>query len=135
MRKRFALLWTLAILSLALMLPATTAASSLGAIKITNQFCKGTTVHVTFQVVKNANHYADRFTLTATGQGSSNGSKWHSTSSKKYSYTIFNPWARAFFTKTLKYNSAYRFSRIQGTAKYYDSGFLIATAKIASGYC
>jgi len=134
MRKRFALIWTLLVLSLALMLPATTAASSLGAIKITNQFCKGTTAHVTFQVVKNANHYADKFTLTATGQGS-NGGKWHNTSSKKYSYTIFDPWARAFFTKTFTYNSVYLYSRIQGTAKYYDSGYLIATAKITSGYC
>jgi hypothetical protein len=122
------------VLGLALLLPASTAASSLGSIKITSQFCKGDTVHVTFQVVKNANHYADRFTLTATGQGS-NGGAWHTTSSKKYSYTIFNPNARAYFSKTLKYNSAYLYSRIQGTAKYYSGNYLVATAKIASGYC
>jgi hypothetical protein len=135
MRKRFGLLSTLVVLSLALMLPATTAASSFGSISITSGYCKGTTAHVTFKVVKNSGHYANKFTLTATGQGSNNLSSWHNTGSKKFSFTIFNPTARAFFTETVKYNSVYLYSRIQGTARYYDSGFLVATAKITSGYC
>jgi hypothetical protein len=135
MRKRFGLLWTLVILLLAMMLPATTAASSLGKIGITDSYCNGGTVHVTFEVVKNANHYADRFTLTATAQGSNDEHSWHSTGSKNYSYTIFDPWARAYFTKTLKYNSTYFWSRILGTARFYDGGSLVGTAKLASGHC
>ena len=136
MRKRFGLLSTLVVLSLALMLPAATAASSFGSISITSGTCSGTTAHVTFKVVKNKGHYADKFTLTATGQGSNNLSKWHNGGSKKFNFTIFNPTARAFFTESVTYNSSnYAFSRISGTARYYDSGFLVATAKITSGYC
>jgi hypothetical protein len=135
MRKRFGLLWTLVILSLAMMLPATTAASSLGSIQTLESWCKGTTVHVVFEVVKNANHYADTFTLKATGQGS-NGGRWYNAGSKNYSYTIDDPWARAYFDKQLTFNSAYyAYSRIQGTARFYAGGSLVGTAKIASVYC
>jgi hypothetical protein len=135
MRKRLAMLFTPVVIALALMLPATTAASSLGAIKITSQFCKGTTVHVTFKVTKNSGHYATRFTLKATGQGSNNATYWANGGSKSYSYTIYNPMASAYFTKTLTYNSNYKYSRIQGVAKWYDGRYLIGTAKISSGYC
>jgi hypothetical protein len=136
MRKRFALFFTPVVLLLALMLPATTAASTLGSIRITDSWCTGGKIHVTFQVVKNAGHYATRFTLRATGQGNPGGTnRWYSGGSKNYSYTIFDNYARAYFSKTLTFNSSYYYSRIQGVARFYDGSTLIGTANITSGYC
>jgi hypothetical protein len=134
MRKRFGLIVVPVVAMLALLMPATTSASSLGSIRITDSWCTGSKIHVTFQVTKNANHYATRFTLRATGQGS-NGGRWYNGGSKNYSYTIYNNWANAYFSKTLTFNSSYYYSRIQGVARFYDGSYLIGTAKVASGYC
>jgi hypothetical protein len=135
MRKRFAMLTTLVVLGMTMLMPATTAASSVGVLKITDSWCTGDTIHVDFQVVKYAGHYATRFTLRATGQGS-NGGKWYNAGSKSYSYTIFNPTKQAYFNKSLKFNSSYyAYSRISGVARFYDGSYLLGTAKLASGYC
>ena len=137
MRKRFAMLWTIVVLGLALMLPASTAASSYGSIYSTNTWCTsgGNRVNGTFNLHKYSGFYATKLQMTAYGQHHYNGS-WHNVyligTWSKYVYTS----GQANFKYTFWYNDhAYGSERINVVAKIKNGSYTVAKGKAHSGYC
>src|SRR5689334_21574715 len=76
MRKRFALLWAMVVLALALMIPATTAAATYGQMTFVKGYCSGptlNTVNATFKLTKYSGFHATRLVMVVKGQGYYNG--------------------------------------------------------------
>ena len=136
MRKRFALLWTLIVLGLALMLPATTSAASYGKITNTNTYCSGAnTVNATFKLTKYSGFHATRLAITVKGQGFYNGG-WHTELNIGTWYVNINTYGGYFYKNSFYFKPGHSGShRIYAIGKIWDGGYLVATGKTASLYC
>ena len=136
MRRRFVLLWTLIVLSLALMLPATTAAASYGKITNTNTYCSGAnTVNATFKLTKYSGFHATRLSITVKGQGYYNGG-WHIERNIGTWYVNINTYRGWFYTNSFWFKPGHLGShRILAIGKIWNGSYLVASGKTVSGYC
>lgn len=136
MRKRFALLWTLVVLGLALMLPATTAAASYGKIINTNTYCTGlNTVNATFKLTKYSGFHASQLAITVKGQGFYNGG-WHNELNIGTWFVNINTYGGYFYRDTFYFTPGHSGShRILAIGKIWDGGYLVASGKSTSQYC
>jgi hypothetical protein len=137
MRKRLAMFWTLVVLGLALMLPASTAAASYGNITNTNTWCTsgGNRVNATFNLHKYSGFYATKLQMTAYGQIYSGG-KWHSVYNIGTWWKNISTYGVANFKYTFWYNDAEPGSdRVYVVAKIMDGGSTLATGHKASAFC
>jgi hypothetical protein len=136
MRKRLALLWMPIVLLLALMLPATTAAASYGAINFVNGYCSGgNTVHATFKMSKYSGFYANSLSISVKGQGFYNGG-WHNELNIGTWYKNINTYGSTSFTKSFYFIPGHSGShRILATGRIWNGGYLVASGKTSSGYC
>jgi len=136
MRKRLAFLWTPVVLGVALMLPATTAATSYGQITFVNGYCSGNnTVNGTFKVHKNSGFYATKLTLTMKGQGYHNGA-WH---------TEYNIGTASKMVNTSQAGNLSRFAwfnpghagkhRMTAVGKIWNGSYVVAKGNVRSGTC
>jgi hypothetical protein len=140
MKKRFALLWTLVVLSMALMLPATTAAASYGKITNTSTSCKngGNKVVANFKLTKYSGFYATRLEISAWGQG-----KYSSGWKNEYFLGTYyanipssQQYGGYYMTQGFYYvDNAAGSSRIKAVAKIKNGGYLVAKGNAVSGYC
>lgn len=136
MRKRLAFIWTPLVLGLALMLPATTTATSYGQVSYSNFYCSGSnTVNATFKVHKYAGTYATRITMKLTGQGWHSGA-WHA----EYNFGTFsrtvNTSGQANFIRTAWFAPAHSGKhRIVMVGKIWNGGYLVATGNIRTPGC
>ncbi len=136
MRKRLAFIWTPLVLALALVLPATTTATSYGQVSYSNFYCTGiNTVNATFKLHKYAGTYATKLTMKLTGQGYHNGS-WHNEYYiGTFSKAIYTS-GQANFTRTAWFTPGHSGKhRIAMVGKIWDGGYLIATGNIKSPGC
>ena len=137
MRKRFALAWALVALVLALMLPATTAAASLGKIANTGTTCKnnGNKVVASFKLTKYSGYHATKLVMTAYGQGLyTNG--WHTDYVIGTWYVNINTNGGYYFSQSFYYVDGQQgSSRIKVSAKIKNGGRTVATGNAHSGYC
>ena len=136
MRKRFALMWTMLVLGLALMLPASTAAATYGSINFQSGYCSGNnTVNATFKLVKYSGFYASKLTMTAKGQGYYNGS-WHNEYNIGTWTKNINTSGKASMQRYFWYDAGHSGKhRIKVIGKIWDGGYLIATGTEVSGWC
>jgi hypothetical protein len=136
MRKRFALLWTLAVLVLALMLPASTAAGSYGRIVFVSGYCSGNnTVNATFKLTKYSGFYASDLSMTVKGQQYYGGS-WHNVYNIGTWYKSVNTSSQATMKRSFYFiPGASGKYRINVTGRIWDGGYMIASGKAHSGWC
>jgi hypothetical protein len=136
MRKRFMLLWTPAVLGLALMLPGTAAAATLGTIKFVDGYCTGNnTVHSTFKLIKNSGFYASKLTITGIAQQRISGS-WKKVATIDTASKQVNTSSKATLQESFTYNPGKngRF-RILAVGRIWNGSTVAAKGQIASGYC
>ncbi len=136
MRKRLALIWTPLVLAMALMLPATTTATSYGQVSYSNFYCSGiNTVNATFKVHKYAGFYASKLTMKLTGQGYHNGG-WHNEFNfGKYSKSISTS-GQANFVRTAWFKPGHSGKhRIVMVGKIWNGGSMIASGTIRTPGC
>jgi hypothetical protein len=136
MRKRFALFWSMLVLGLALMLPASTAAATYGQITFVSGYCSGNnTVNATFKLTKYSGIYATKLTMNAKGQGYYNGA-WHTEYNIGTWTKTINTSGSASMKRYFWYNPGHSGKhRILVIGKIWDGGYLIATGKEHSGWC
>ncbi len=136
MRKRFALVWMLVVLGLALMLPATTAAASYGKIANTNTWCTGNnTVHATFRLTKYSGFHATRLSITVKGQGYYGG-RWHTELNIGTWYVNINTNKGKYFQDSFYFKPGHNGShRILAIGKIWNGSYLVAKGKSHSQYC
>jgi len=138
MRKRFALLWAIVVMTLALLLPATTAAATYGQMKFVSGYCSGTgsrTVNATFKLTKYSGFHATRLVMVVKGQGYYNGG-WHTELNIGSYYVNINTNGGYYFKDSFYFKPGHSGShRIAVTGKIYDGSYLVATGNAKSGYC
>ena len=136
MRKRLAFLWTPLVMGLALMLPATTTATSYGQITYSNFYCSGSnTVNATFKLHKDSGFYATRLTLTMTGQGYHNGA-WHNEYNIGTVSKTVNTSGTANFTRVVWYTPGHSGKhRLHVVGKFWNGSYLIAKGSVNSPSC
>jgi hypothetical protein len=136
MRTRLAMLWTPLVLAFALMLPASTAATTYGKIVLVDSYCSGTnTVNAVFKGVKYSGFYATKLTITAKGQGYHSG-RWRTEykigTATKMVYTS----GKASIKKAAWYKPGHSGKhRIMAVGKIWNGGTLIAKGNQASYTC
>ncbi len=136
MRKRFAMLSTSVVLVMALMLPTSAAAASLGKITNTDTWCTGAnTVHATFKLTKYSGYHATRLAITVKGQGFYNGG-WHNELNIGTYFVNINTNSGWYYKDSFYFTPGHSGShRIQAVGKIWDGSFLVASGKVASKFC
>lgn len=136
MRKRFALLWAIAILGIALVLPASTSAASYGKITFQGGSCSGAnTVHATFKLLKYSGFHATRLSMTVKGQGYYNGG-WHNEYNVGTYFVNINTNGGYYYKDTFFFKPGHSGShRILAIGKIWNGSHLVASGKAHSGYC
>ena len=136
MRKRFVLLWTVVVLVLALMVPATTAAATFGRIASTNTYCTGAnTVHATFKLTKYSGFYATKLSMTIKGQGYYGG-RWHTELNIGTYSARANTYGGYYFKDSFYFYPGHSGKhRILATGKIWNGGHLVASGSTHSLSC
>ena len=136
MRRRFVLLWTLLVLVLALMVPATTAAATFGKIKNTNTYCTGAnTVHATFKLTKYSGFYATKLSMTIKGQGYYGG-RWHTELNIGTYSARANTYAGYYFKDSFYFFPGHSGThRILAVGKIWNGSHLVASGSTYSLRC
>ncbi|HUP83399.1 MAG TPA: hypothetical protein VM284_04325 [Candidatus Limnocylindria bacterium] len=137
MRKRLTFLWTPLVIGLALMLPASTTATSYGQISYSNFYCSGggSTVNVTFKMHKNSGFYATKLTLTMKGQGWHNG-HWVDEYNIGTDSKIVNTNGTANFTRYAWFTPGHAGKhRLNAVGRIWDGSYKVAQGSIHSGTC
>lgn len=136
MRKRFVLLWTVAVLVLALMVPATTSAATLGKIKNTHTSCSGAnTVTATFKLTKYSGYYATKLSMTIKGQGYYGG-RWHNELNIGTYSVKANTSGGYFFKDSFYFTPGHSGKhRILALGKIWNGSHLVASGSTFSLYC
>lgn len=136
MRTRLRLAWVAVVLGLALLLPATTAAASLGSIKAIDGWCTGNnSPHATFKLTKFSGFYASRLSITGIVQKHTN--KWTKVATIGTESKQVNTNAKASMQATFSYNPGENgMFRIIVLGKIWNGSVLLAQGKTGTGgYC
>lgn len=139
MRKRIALLASLAMTLGALALPASVAASqSPYTYRVVNNYCDGPEPNIKVKMIKPAGYYPDRFTITARGQHSQSGNGGWSNEgpSSSFSRNVPNQYAKFTWAQSIYWSPPdMRWHRIKLTMKVIDNGNVVASRTIYSVKC
>jgi hypothetical protein len=137
MRKRFALIWTMVVLGLALMMPASTAAGvNYGRIVFVSGYCEGNnTVNATFKLTKYSGFYATDLSMTAKGQRYYSGG-WHTVYNIGTWWKTVNTSGQTTMKRSFWFNpGAAGKYRILVQGRIWDGSYRIASGKAHSGWC
>ena len=136
MRKRLMLLWTPMVLMLALALPASTSAATLGKIKSTDTWCTGSnTVNATFKLTKYSGFHATKLSMTIKGQGFYGG-RWHTEMNIGTWSVKINTYGGWYYKDSFYYTPGHAGShRIMATGKIWEGRYVEATGTTYSRSC
>ena len=137
MRRRFAMLWTMAVLGAALALPATTAAGGSGySYKVPYNYCNGYQVNMKVKAIAAGWTSADGITIESKAQRKT-GSGWQTVYTwNRADYAFFTNGSKHSLTAWRSYNgnSSYYF-RLWFRLRVWDGNYILAQKVLTSVKC